>query len=200
MELNGDGQLDAVYTGPVGAEADVVWFFLNEHGRYRKIAQEWWGQVKRLTFQKRHLAMLTLLDFGCCAQYIEFESAYAFDQHLNAKLVLQRGTAAFTQRPIGSLLASPQAFRLSTDSVALRTAPVVDDTSTIMYDAVKKGNILLKFGKGAQGIAWADKVDSLGQQWRYVEMQPTSSAGYLMYSKEDFPTYTLGWMQAKDIH
>ena len=198
LELNGDGQLDAVYNGPVGAESDVVWFFLNNHGRYRKLPQEWWGQVKALTFQHRRLATLTLLDFGCCAEYIEFESTYAFDQQLNAKPVLQRGTAAFTQRPIGSLLASPQAFRLSTDSIPLRTRPIVDDTSTIMYDAVGKGNILLKFGKGAQGVAWASKVDSLGQPWRYVEMRPASTAGYLMHSKGDFPTYAFGWIQAKD--
>jgi hypothetical protein len=198
LDLNGDRQLDAVYNGPVGAESDVVWFFLNDHGRYRKLPQERWGQVKNLIFQNRRLATLNLLDFGCCAEYIEFESIYAFDQQLNAKPVLQRGTAAFTQRPIGSLLASPQAFRLSADSIPLRTRPILDDTSTIMYDAVGKGNILLKFGKGPQGIAWASKVDSLGRQWRYVEMRPANNAGYLMHNKENFPTYTFGWILAKD--
>lgn len=199
VELNGDGQVDAVYNGPVGAESNVVWFFLNDHGRYHKLPQEWWGQVKNLSFQQSRLATLTLLDFGCCAEYIEFESTYAFDQQLKAKPVLQRGTAFFTQRPVGALLAAAPAFRLTTDSVSLRTRPLVDDTATLVDEAVGKGNILLKFGKGAQGIVWASKTDSLGQEWRYVEMRPASTVGYLMHNKDAFPTYTFGWMQAKNI-
>lgn len=199
VDLNGDGQLDAVYAGSVGAESDAVWLFLNNNGQYRKLQQEWWGEVKQLSFQHGRLASLTLLDFGCCAEYIEFESTYAFDQALNAKLVRQRGTAAFTQRPTSLLLSSPGTFQLVTDSITLRTRPMEDDTSTLVYDAVGKGNILLKFGKGAKGIAWASKIDSVGHKWKYVEMLPAKSSGYLMYSKDDFPTYTFGWIQAKNI-
>ena len=198
LELNGDGQLDAVYNGPSAGESDIVWLFLKDHGRYRKVLQEWWGQVQRLTFDQGRLAMMTLLDFGCCAEYLTYETSYAFDQQLKATPVRQRGTAFFTQRPSGPLLASPQAIRLATDSIALRTRPFVDDTSTIAYDAVGKGNILLKFGKDAQGVAWATQVDSLGQPWHYVEMRPARTAGYLMYCKEAFPTATFGWIQAKD--
>ena len=206
LELNGDGHLDVIYNGTVNAESDAVWLFINQKDHYQKLPQEWWGQIKELSFTENRLATFTILDFGCCAEYIAFETTYAVDQRLKAIPVLQRGTAFFTQRPRSHVLAKPQFFALSTqsflatDSIPLRTAPVIDDTSTRVADVVGKGNCLLMLGKGAKGFAWANQVDSLGQQWRYVEMLPTkNSKGYLMYSKGDLPTRTYGWLKASDI-
>lgn len=166
LDINGDRQLDVVYNGPVGAESNVIWLFLNDHGQYRKLRHEWWGEIKHLSFQRGHLTTLTILDFGCCAEYIEFETKHIFNQRLEAKPVLQRGTAHFTQRPSSRPLAHPRSIFLAVDSVALRTAPIVDDTSTIVYDAVGEGNVLLRYGKNAEGLVWASKTDSIGQQWQ----------------------------------
>lgn len=199
LDLNGDQHLDVVYNGPVGAESNIVWLFVNEHGYYRKLRPEWWGEIKYLSFRRGRLVMLTLLDFGCCAEYIEFETKYVFNQRLEAAPVLQRGTAHFTQRPVTEPAARPQPVLLAADSVAVRAAPIVNDTSTFVYDAVGEGNVLLKCGKNTQGLVWAIQTDSIGQQWQYIEMLPTLNAtSYLMYSKGEIPTRTFGWVRATD--
>ena len=201
LDLNGDSRMDAVYTETVGAESDVVWLFLNSHGGYQKLKLKWWGQVKQLSFREGRSAALTLLDFGCCAEYIEFETTYAFDHDLNAKPVFQRGTYFGTRRPTAGVLARPIPFSVLTDSVTLRTAPLVDDTSTVVFDIHGRGSALLKFGRGATGMIWANKTDSVGQEWHYVKMMPVKMThGYLIYPKEEIPTRTLGWMRATDTH
>ena len=199
IDLNGNGQLDAVYNGPHSGEGNLIRIWLKKDGRYQSIFKQF-GEVKQLELSDNQLTHLTVLDFGCCAEYVEVETTYAFNSQFTFNPVLQRGTVSFTQRPRPPILSTPKPFQLTFDSVALRALPVVDDTSTLIYDVVGKGNSLLKFGKGAKGIRWASLTDSLKQQWHYVEMMPAQKPkGYLMYSKNDIPTRTFGWMLAADI-
>ena len=157
--------------------------------------------MKQLEFQHGRLASLTILDFGCCAEYVEVERKYVFDAQFKPRVVLQRGTASFTRRPQWGLLLNPIGFKTITDSAVLRTSPLADDTTTFIYDAVGKGNVLLKLGKGATGWVWASQQDSLRQTWHYVELMPNKNMKrYLLYETDSRPTRAFGWMRARDIH
>src|SRR5690606_12228175 len=100
--------------------------------------------LKKIRIENGKLISLTVVDPGCCAEYVEQELMYKFDEDFHPQKVLQRGQIGSLAEKYG-ILESPIKFRVENDGYKLRGDPVINDTNAFVYDFEGHGNTLAIF-------------------------------------------------------
>lgn len=199
LDLNGDKRLDVIVEGYSGAESENTQFFLAQNSDYKKVLEKF-QYVKSFQIHGGQLKSLTILDFGCCAEYVKYETKYQITPSFSAIPVYQKAKVTFEQKPKNKILNKPLNVATLENITFLRSSPVINDTSTVIYDAVGSGNVLAKYPKGSIGYAWVTETDSKGVKWWYVEMLPVKAVKEsLLYEKDDIPTRGMGWISEDQL-
>jgi hypothetical protein len=191
IDLNGDKNLDAIYSGGTGAAGEYVVFLLNTGNDYRILFEEY-TNISELVFENKKLVGYTGLDFGCCADYVYKETKYQITNDWKKIAIYQRARTSYTELP-KTMFEKPIKFMVKNDIYKLRSSPIIDDKSVFIYDTV--GNVISSYNKGSIGYAWSEAKDSSGRSWWFVEMEPnTSQIGSRLNSNQDsLPVRNLGW-------
>ena len=199
QDLNGDKVLDVMVEGYSGAESDNTQIFLAQSKGYKKILEKS-QYVKSVQVKGGYLKFLTMLDFGCCAEYVNYETKYYITPDFSAIPIYQKAKASFEQKPQNTLLSRPLPIFTLQENTVLRSSPIEDDTSTVIYDAEGSGNVLAKYPVRSQGYAWVSETDRSGKKWWYVEMQPVKAVKEsLLHEKDEIPTSGMGWISEHQL-
>lgn len=199
MDLNNDRLIDIIYEGWGGGESDRVIIFLNENNKGFKKVFDDFQFVESLEIINGRLSSITILDFGCCAEYVEYETKYKLNDNFDKSISYQRAKPNYVQAP-KTLFKQPKQFVTMNDEYTLRSSPVINDTATFIYDAVGKGNVIAKYPKNSKGMAWAEERDKEGRIWWLVEMYPVEKLNEnLIYYKDSIPVREIGWMSSRYV-
>lgn len=195
IDFNNDGKLDVIYSGTTGAAADFVVFLLKMDNDYIILYTEY-TNIRELIFKDKKLVGYTGLDLGCCAEYLQKETKYLISDNWQRTVIYQRVKTNYTELP-QNIYNKPINFVVAKDVYKLRSSPMVNDTGYVIYDTI--GNVVSTYIKGSIGRAWADKLDSTGRVWWFVEMEPNNrQIGSKLNTKSDtLPMRNLGWMSSR---
>lgn len=197
LELNQDGIPDIIFQGWSGGEGDWVRIHFSEKGSYRKPTdlRQYMKNIEVLDGKIKHL---TIVNYGCCAEYVEEEIRYSFDDRQNHWAEIHRARIGALADKY-EILDTPIPFTVENDVYKLRGEPLIDDTSTFNYDHYKKGNTVAIFPKGSIGIAWAIDNSDPEREWWYVEMEPIAKQLKFDMFYFDDPTGVrrFGWMSSR---
>lgn len=198
LDINGDKKTDVIFEGYSGGESDFTNIFINENGKFKSVIAVF-QYLKALNFDNNgKLNSFTILDFGCCAEYIETETTYSVDENFKTSILFQRAKPSFTSPPKQNIFSTPIKFKTINDDYTLRSSPIIDDTSTIIYDAIAKGNAIAKYPKNSIGYAWTEQQDNTGQTWYLVEMNPVKKLKEdLVYYRDTIAPRQIGWMNKR---
>ncbi len=198
MDLNADGKLDVIYGGFSGSEASLVKIFLQKENQFVPVFEGYQELSASFFDANKKLTSFILLDFGCCADYIEYETKYNVLDDFNIALNYQRARIVRTQAP-KTIWNTPIKFITLNDGYALRSEPMKEDTATYIYDAIGEGNTVAKYPKNAKGLAWAEYKDKSNRVWWFVEMYPAENLKKnLIYKRDSLVTpRALGWMSSR---
>lgn len=198
LELNADGKPDLLFQGWSGAEANCVKIHFSSNAGFESPV-EFYQNVKNIKIENGKIKSLTIVDQGCCAEYIEQEFTYTFDQEYKQELILHRARIGALADKY-EILNSPIKFTIENETYKLRGEPIIDDTGTFVYDFYEKGNVVAIFKKGAQGRVWAKDKSDPEREWWYVEMDPIQvSLDFDMFSHhaKQGQLRRMGWMSSK---
>lgn len=174
MNLNNDANPDVIYYGYSGAESNCTVILINQGSVFKKIFNEN-GHPEKLEFDSlRYLRSFTIMDRGCCGEYIENQTRYVVDDLLKVSKDFRRSIVVRTEKP-KSRFDNSINFKTLNDSYTLRSTTVIDNKPGSICGDSRKGNIVAVYPKGSEGIAWAEKKDETGRIWWFVEMDPSSN-------------------------
>jgi hypothetical protein len=206
LDINGDGNLDVIFSGESGGEANLILVYMNVGGKYKQVFS---GEqyVDSLEWRDNRLYKIYIDDPGCCAEYLVFKKIYqvSYDK-ANTPAFVQLHQSEYvkgTDFP-DSLWANPVRFEVLNDGYKLRFRPTVDDSSRQEWcdEPPYTGNLIGKLSKGARGTAFARKTDATGREWWYVEMdEEFYPAGQALRKTEniEFPTKAAGWLSSRFV-
>lgn len=216
IDFDIDGLNDAVYYGISGGEPDMVIFFKNNKGEYKEILKIMGGPTKLSSPAPLQALSFSHLQYGCCADMSDHYYEYVpiinnngdFEFIISKKIALYNGTA-FPQK--NEMLKTPIAFKVINDEYTLRSSPMINDTFTDGPNFINIGNVIAYYKKGTTGTALAEKKDSTGRVWWFVQIDAhiradktelfETSWEYVEVCIRDrvpaIPCYTLGWMSSR---
>lgn len=200
MDLNADKKQDAIYNGFSGSEPNMVKIFLN-NGKELIPVFEGYQDLSILVFDKnKKLTSFTLLDFGCCGEYDEYETKYYVDIDFNITFAYQRARVVRTQAP-QHIWQKPIKFTTLNDDYALRSEPKKYDVKVGWFDIFKQGNVVAQYPKNARGLAWAEYKEKSGRVWWFVEMYPAANIKENLIFPRDSSHIprSLGWMSSRFV-
>jgi hypothetical protein len=198
IDIDNDSDLDMIFEGWSGAEATVVKIFINKKGNYTKCFEAF-QQIGKIEFDKfKRIQFITILDRGCCAEFVRFETRYKFDRNLNTSIVSQRVTTNNLSLPPNNF-DQPIYFRTNFPIVNLREDPFVNDTSLTMNETIN-GNKIATFPFNSKGKIWAEMMDSKKKKWCLVEMDYTPNlTNNVTYSRDSIQNKLIGWMSKRNL-
>lgn len=198
LELNDDGKPDLLFQGWQGGEPECVRIhFSNSTGFDSPVS--FYQYLKDIKIENRKIITLTTVDPGCCAEYVEQELTYEFDQEFKYKLIFHRARIR-TLPGKYDIFDSPISFTVENEVYKLRGEPMIDDTGTFVYDYYNEGNTMAIFEKGSQGRAWARDNSDPKREWWYVEMEPIQDSldfDMFRYYDEQGQLRRMGWMSSR---
>ena len=198
LELNADGKPDLLFQGWSGGEPECVKIhFSNSTGLDSPVS--FYQYLKDIKIENGKIISLTTVDPGCCAEYVEQELTYEFDQEFKHELVLHRARIG-TLPDKYEIFESPITFTVENSIYKLRGEPMIDDTGTFVYDYYNEGNTMAIFEKGSQGRAWARDNSDPEREWWYVEMDPIQDSldfDMFKYYDEQRQLRRMGWMSSR---
>jgi len=159
IDLNNDKRLDVIYAGTSGSAADYVAFLINDKKGY-KVLYEDYTNLRELEIKNNRLVGYSILDLGCCAEYRRLEIKYKVSVDLSRIQIYTRATTSYTEFP-KTYFDKPIKFAITNDIYKLRSSPIVDDTSRVIYDTIS--NVTSTYIKGSIGYAWAETKDFSGR-------------------------------------
>ena len=214
FDFSGDGVEDVVYSGP--------WYERNENGfgamegTRLKLYQVMDGRAVQVMAHHGHIqrifrgaagqpAAFRSVHHGCCA-----DPQWEIDYHAPVR----RGdTVTFESyaRVIGreglvipaTFMPAPRRFTVNNNRYLLRAAPGIDTPDAKgedWYNWEGRGNALAEYGRGARGIALAERTDATGRVWWFVRMDgrtPPVDAQFSQENSEGVPMDRLGWMSSR---
>lgn len=196
LDLNNDKNTDVIFEGFSGSESDNTQIFINKNGEFKKVI-EVYQYLEAIDFNKANqLSSFSVLDFGCCAEYVETETIYKVDENFTASISFQRAKISGTTPPKQPLFKTPVSFKTTIYDYSLRYEPMIDDTSIFREDI--KGNVIARYPKLASGKAWAEQQDDSGRIWYLVEMDAVEKLkGNLVYYRDSIAPREIGWMSKR---
>lgn len=99
IDINADNKLDVIFEGWSGAEGEAISIYINNSGRLKRF---FYGTqyIENLNFSTDgKLTTFTILDFGCCAEYLESKTKYLIGKNFKTSIIWQRIKTSFTYRP-----------------------------------------------------------------------------------------------------
>ena len=195
IDLNGDSNLDVIYSGTSGSASDFVKFLLKTKDDYTSLFEEY-TNLRDIEFKNGILVSYTGLDLGCCADYVIKETKYKISKDLQRTIIYRKAMTTYTELP-KVLFDMPQRFTIEDNVQKMRSSPLADDSGVFIYDTI--GNVVSSYIKGSKGSTWSHVKDSTGQSWWFVEMDPNyQQIDSKINSKYDtIPERNLGWMNLK---
>jgi hypothetical protein len=203
LNVDGDGRLDLVYSGPTtfcetNAEGSTTTVDLDRGPRLVRAmrANGWIAGYWRVA-PWEPLTFVVHTD-GCCGDPFRTlqvwhprRTADGWRYEASAEVATQYATvlprAAWT---------APKPFTVAQDGYKLRTAPVVDDTSENEgLEPGARGNTQARFAPGSRGIALAEQADATGRVWWFVVMQAPAAGEKPVPGGA--PYWHAGWMSSR---
>jgi hypothetical protein len=199
LNLNGDQYPDVIYYGYSGGESNCVGLFLNEGGRFKKIGLED-GYLQQIGFDQKHkLNSFTIMDFGCCGEYIETQTRYRVDEGYTAIVEFKRSIVMDTEKPMNRFK-NPVRFKTLNEGYTLRSTTIIDNKPGSINGDDRKGNIVSVYPQFSYGTAWAEKQDSTGRIWWFVEMDPVNNLkDNIIYTSDWKKTKHVGWISSRYV-
>ncbi|HYW10331.1 MAG TPA: hypothetical protein VE871_00175, partial [Longimicrobium sp.] len=182
VDFSGDGVADVIYSGP--------WFERNENGfgalegRQIKLFQVMEGRgvqvmrhhgtVQRI-FRGRagQPVSFRAIHHGCCADpqwsidyYRPVRTGDTVRYEAHQKVLGREGIEIPT-----AFMPTPRRFTVNNDRYLLRATPGIDPPAKDgedWYPWEGHGNALAEYGRGARGIALAERTDATGRVWWFV--------------------------------
>jgi hypothetical protein len=212
IDFSGDGAADVVYDGP--------WFVRNENGMgalegshiklYQVIAGravlvgDHHGQMQRVwPARGGRPASFRTIHHGCCS-----DPEWALEYH---RPVMRGDTVGYEMwhRLLGraeldvptQFMPRQRRFTVAADRYMLRDTARVDDRPDDEWPRWGgRGNVMAEYGRGARGIAMAERADSTGRVWWFVRMDgrtPPREAQVEEDPEHPVRTDRLGWMSSR---
>jgi hypothetical protein len=194
FDLNGDRQLDAVYSGSTRAKGGYYTYcMLADTGLRFPIVLEAPGYVHQLNPQPKGLELL-LREDAHDKGYLHKISAYYLDFiSRKSRILWQLQMLSTTEVP---LMHAPQVFALHYPT-ELRTTPRILNTPPMDYDqngqAESTGNVVASLAAETPGLALAEQ-DIDGQQWTFVIMLATPAKHALFQPISGVQMAYAGWV------
>jgi hypothetical protein len=216
VDFSGDGVEDVVYSGP--------WFERNENGfgalegTQIKLFQVMDGRAVQVMRHHGSLqrifpggagqpASLRAVHYGCCSDpqwsidyYQPVRSGDTVRYHPHRSVLGRQGIEMPT-----AFLPAPRRFTVNNDRYLLRATPGIDtppEDGEDWYLWEGRGNALAEYGKGARGIALAERTDATGRVWWFVRMDGRTHPVDAQFSEENGEGVRmdrLGWMSSRFV-
>lgn len=216
VDFSGDGLDDVIYSG--------AWYVRNENGfgaregSHFKLYQvmdgravevmDHHGIIQRI-FRGRpgEPASFRAVHYGCCADpewsldyYRPLRGGDTVRFEGYRKVMAREGVQLPT-----TFLPRPRAFTVDNDRYLLRDSPAIDDAATDAngddwYRWGGRGNALAEYGRGARGVALAERTDATGRVWWFVRMDgrtPPRDAQFDERNNGGIRLDRLGWMSSR---
>lgn len=215
-DFSGDGVDDVIYSGP--------WFVRGENGfgalegTQLKLFQVMGGRAVPVmqhhgTLQRifrggaGQPASFRAVRHGCCADpqwsldyYRPVPAGDTVRYEAHRRVLAREGIEMPT-----AFLATPRPFAVNNDRYLLRATPGIDTPAKDGEDEYPwegHGNALAEYGKGARGIALAERTDATGRVWWFVRMDgrtPPADAQFSEEIGEGVRMDRLGWMSSRFV-
>jgi len=200
VDLNGDGQVDMIFTGFSGGESDVTRIYLNL-GNSFKLMFEDYQFIVSLTITNGKLTRLKTADPGCCDAYLYFERDYEVRQETGSlNFIRGKQTVEYsrTERPV-NLLKTPVPWQSLHDTILIRaSAAILDEPFNPHLETL--GNIIAGYKQKIRGTILAVQKGRDGMEWFYIEIIPdVKPAKSIFYEIEKYPTFIRGWVESFDV-
>lgn len=212
VDFSGDGVPDVIYDG--------AWFVRNENGfgalegSHVKLYQVMGGRavlvldhhgvVQRIwPARAGRPASFRLVHHGCCSDpewaleyFRPVQRGDTVRYEMWHRLLGRAGLDVPTE-----FLPRQRRFTVDSDRYMLRDTPRVDDVADDVWPRWEgRGNVMAVYGRGARGIAMAERADSTGRVWWFVRMDGrTPPREAQIEENPDHPVRTdrLGWMSSR---
>ena len=200
VDYNNDGEDDIFYNGWSGGEGTML-LVITSTGTY-KIDQYFSGRVQNIKMDNGNIKSIEILDYSCCAGYVDHLQLLNFDNSTNQFLKVN-DYAIITGTPIPTDFFEPIKFSITNEFYNLRTDPEIQKmkNGTVPFDPIKEQNISAVYTAGDTGTAIAAKTDSTGRIWWFVIMDDKPISETIFYDgNNDFETYQpVGWLSSRFV-
>lgn len=199
VNLNDDQYPDVIHYGYSGSESNSTDIFLNDGNRFKKIYSGY-GFLEQIGYNlKNKLSSFTIMYTGCCSEYIENQTRYQVDEVFNVKVEFERSIVINTEQPLARF-EKPVRFKTLNEGYTLRSTTKIDNKPGSINGDDRKGNIVSVYPQNSYGTAWAEKQDSTGRTWWFVEMDPVKSLkDNIIYTLDGGVSRHVGWISSRYV-
>lgn len=200
IDLDVDGDADAIYQGPSGGEGDHLNIWLNiENESYKEATGFFkYQEIAELNMNENGLSYLYITTQGCCADPRFSTRQYTIEMSkdsLEAHLIYSTVEIATSPHSIDYFV-EPIEITTTLPEYNLRITPEID-TTTDHYFSDADGNIAATFAKGTRGVAFGSYKDETGRIWYLVHIPTDQEAIYSVFDTPvDDVLYVKGWMSS----
>lgn len=172
VDFNNDGKRDFIYNGVYPAEGLLIEFYINTNDGHKSIFTSS-GHFCKIDFKDKIIRRLYIAQPGCCADPTTILITYDV-KYENGKFdfikTFQATMLTHTKLP-DKFFDSPIAFETLNEKYYIRSEPEIKDEPFDEF-LEKDGNQIGELTKGTKGLALAEKTDSTGRVWWFVEIFP----------------------------
>jgi hypothetical protein len=203
IDLNGDGQMDIIYTSNHCADEliQLVWIKYNNDYKFLRRCV---GSICRL-FRNQNKKFSLLIRTGyCCGGYVAHYKLYnPFFKDKNELFAGQEiKICEFYDTQFPQEKISPRHFTTLTDKVPLRLSHNYNNSLDSLRSQAEGrtvyGNIIAEYAERSTGKLLGEYLDNNGEHWYFVLMDNKNFVGYDRFY-EDYKTFKCGWVNSKDI-
>ncbi|MDR3609398.1 MAG: hypothetical protein P4L27_02415 [Ignavibacteriaceae bacterium] len=205
IDLNGDGQLDIIYSLNYCADELLNLIWIKQNNIY-KFSTAYYGTISRLIKNQNKDYSLLIRTGYCCGGYVGYYRLYSpfdFDKDIIRFIEKRINICEFinTQFPTDKI--SPRKFVILNDKAPLRTSHEINNSldslrSHAEINIAVYGNIVAEYIQGSTGKLISEFSDSLGEHWYFVLMDNKNLMNYNRFYRDN-DTYKCGWINSKDI-
>jgi hypothetical protein len=202
IDLNGDGQLDIIYSLNNCADELLNLIWIKQNNTY-KFFNSYFGTISRL-FKNPNKGHSLLIRTGyCCGGYVAHYKDIPFDKDIIGSYEKRINICEFINTQFPTEKISPRKFVILNDKAPLRTSHEINNSldslrSHAEVNIAVYGNIVAEYIQGSTGKLISEFSDSLGEHWYFVLMDNKNLMNYNRFYS-DYNTYKCGWINSKDI-
>jgi hypothetical protein len=214
FDFTGDGVDDVVYSGPwyergpngFGAmEGTRFKLYQVMNGRAVEVMQHYGSLQRIFRGGAGQPVSFRTVQYGCCSDpewsiqyYRPVRAGDTVRYEAHGRVMGREGL----EMP-AAFMSSPRSFTVNNARYLLRADPGIDTPPQDDADWDEwagRGNALAEYGRGARGIALAERTDATGRVWWFVRMDgrtPPVDAQFPEANSEGIRMDRLGWMSSR---